>query len=303
MQRGSLPHVQGIDVEGNNEYAGWREHRDQNGFVYLSNPITGDRRWLWTRHHDPSTRRDYIYNVATGKRDWVTRANEHLCPRPTTAPQSSRAPASNGAPRGRGRGRGGRGRGAQRGGGRSGSRGGGAGANSAAARLVAAKKQCGPNEYPVRNPAGRLEIRNRATGAVRAIFTPVKGGPPVAALLIQRAYQALAVRRVGLVSELRALANEVANVDKLVAPGTKYDIAELQRISNDARGTRAVKADASTRLLQLGEVITQAMLKVDGFESHGFSIIRNHRKSSVNRLLALTDIVEKTRAKLNESGS
>lgn len=299
QQRGSLPHARGAPMQGNNQFSGWREHRDPNGFVYLSNPMTGERRWLWSRHHDPTTKRDYMYNVATGKRDWVTSTNEHLCPRPTTAPQSTRSqtrsPAGS-APRGSPRGGP---RAAPRGSSRGGPRAAAPDGNPVLIELAEARKQCGPDEFVVRNPtSGKLELRNRVTGVMRPFIMETKGGPPAAALLIQRAYRALAVRRVLLPAKLRALKDAVADINALVAPGTKYDLAELRRVASNSVAPLAKKTEAADRLLHLGEILTQAMLKLDGFESHGFDIIRNHRKRSVKRIISLTEAVEDARAKL-----
>lgn len=61
-------------------YSKWSQHRADNGLIYLSHPHTGDVKWLWSRHHDPSTSKDYLVNTVTGHRHWVTPKNEHLCP-------------------------------------------------------------------------------------------------------------------------------------------------------------------------------------------------------------------------------
>ncbi|PXF48639.1 hypothetical protein BWQ96_01491 [Gracilariopsis chorda] len=64
-------------------YSKWSQHRADNGLIYLSHPVTGEVKWLWSRHHDPKTETDYLVNTVTGDRQWVTTENEHLCPLPT----------------------------------------------------------------------------------------------------------------------------------------------------------------------------------------------------------------------------
>lgn len=66
-------------------YSHWAQHRAPNGLIYLSHPVTGEVKWLWSRHHDPKTSSDYLVNTITGDRQWVTKQNAHLCP---TRPQS-----------------------------------------------------------------------------------------------------------------------------------------------------------------------------------------------------------------------
>lgn len=61
-------------------YSKWAQHRADNGLIYLAHPVTGEVKWLWSRHHDPKTANDYLVNTVTGERTWVTKQNEHLCP-------------------------------------------------------------------------------------------------------------------------------------------------------------------------------------------------------------------------------
>lgn len=61
-------------------YSKWAQHRAENGRIYLAHPVTGEVKWLWSRHHDPKTKNDYLVNTITGKREWVTKDNAHLCP-------------------------------------------------------------------------------------------------------------------------------------------------------------------------------------------------------------------------------
>ena len=74
MQRQSFPNSAHIP------YTKWAQHRADNGRIYLAHPITGEVKWLWSRHHDPKTKNDYLVNTITGKREWVTKDNAHLCP-------------------------------------------------------------------------------------------------------------------------------------------------------------------------------------------------------------------------------
>lgn len=61
-------------------YSKWSQHRADNGLIYLAHPVTGEVKWLWSRHHDPKTDHDYLVNTITGQRQWVTKENEHFCP-------------------------------------------------------------------------------------------------------------------------------------------------------------------------------------------------------------------------------
>jgi len=262
----------------------WREHEDPSGRTYISNTSTGATRWLWSRHRDTKTNRDYIANFLTGERQWVTAQNQHLCPVPKGPPEST---ATASPPKQTRAGAGGR----------------KVGAKSATAKLAAsmaiARQKCGPNEEPIRNQiSGRIDIRNRVTGAIRTIFEPTPGGPPAAVLLLQRTYRMRAVHSTEIGDKLRALRTSLANVEAFVSSG-KYDLNQLCHIASTASTVDIVKRKkAAELLLQLGEVITQAMLKVDGIESQGNEVIRNVRKRCVKRLLKLTDMVEDAREKL-----
>ncbi|KAI0565108.1 BAG domain containing protein [Gracilaria domingensis] len=83
-------------------YSKWSQHRADNGLIYLSHPVTGEVKWLWSRHHDPKTSNDYLVNTVTSERQWVTKENEHLCPvsihNSTNQQQTTNStPASNGS--------------------------------------------------------------------------------------------------------------------------------------------------------------------------------------------------------------
>ena len=257
----------------------WRQHKDQHGRVYLSNPVTGETRWLWTRHRDNKKGLDYIANYITGEREWVTPANEHLCPKPKGPPVSGTRSATRSKTGGK------------------------VGAQSATAQLAAtmalARQQCGPNESPVRNPvSGRIDIRNNATGTIRTVVKRTPNTTSAALLLVQRTLRMIALRRIKITDKLHTLRNAVENVESFIAPGKKYDLASLRRIADSSSATPNERKAAAELLLQLGELVTQTMLKVDGIESHGFNVVKIHRKRSVKRLLELSDSIEEARSKL-----
>lgn len=61
-------------------YSQWTKMVSDNGLVYLAHPQTREVKWLWSRHWDPNSGKDYLVNTITGERAWVTKSNEHLCP-------------------------------------------------------------------------------------------------------------------------------------------------------------------------------------------------------------------------------
>lgn len=60
-----------------------------NGLVYLAHPRTGESKWLWSRHGDPMSGKDYLVNTISGERFWVTKSNEHLCPLRAPIPENA----------------------------------------------------------------------------------------------------------------------------------------------------------------------------------------------------------------------
>lgn len=168
--------------------------------------------------------------------------------------------------------------------------------------MLLAKQQCGPHEEPIRNSvSGRIDIRNKSTGAIRPLFSVTPGGAPAAATLIQRTSRlriAQSVYKTVLFNKLRTLRNAVSEVQNLVATGNKYDLDALSRVSETPQSSSTERTRAAELLLQINELVTQAMLKVDSVESQGNEIIRTHRRASVKRLLALTESIETARAKL-----
>uniref|UniRef100_A0A7S0ZFD6 WW domain-containing protein n=1 Tax=Timspurckia oligopyrenoides TaxID=708627 RepID=A0A7S0ZFD6_9RHOD len=51
--------------------AGWTEHHDSANRTYFYNKMTGETRWLWTRHLDPSSNREYMYNTLSGDKMYI----------------------------------------------------------------------------------------------------------------------------------------------------------------------------------------------------------------------------------------
>lgn len=266
-------------TNNNSGHVQWREHKDPHGRIYLSNPVTGETRWLWTRHRDNAKGLDYIANHITGEREWVTAANEHLCPKPKGPPVSGTRTSTRSMSGGK------------------------VGSKSATAQLAAAmalaRQQCRPNESPMRNPiSGRIDIRNNTTGAIRTIVNRTPSNTSTALILVQRTFRMIVLRRIKITDKLQTLRDAVQNVESFIAPGKKYDLASLRRVAESSSATSSERKVAAELLLQLGEVVTQAMLKVDGIESQGCDRVRMHRKRSVKRLLALSDLIEEARGKL-----
>lgn len=317
--------VRGAKMQAN--LSQWREHKTEKGQVYLSNPDTGEVKWLWTRHHDRRTGRDYLVNGVSGERVWATRENAHLCPRPAgarpqSAPVRGQTPSAGAAPRVGGAryreiARAGAGIGPDEvvmeevgtgkrfvsnrrtGQSRWLSAPASAGPSPRPHAVPAPQRQSvpggsqGPRRMPPPRPANGAGVNGRRLGAM-------SGNPNAAALLLQRAYRAFAVRRVRVIEKLTVLEQAVRDIDKLAAPGTKFDLVELRRVAGNKSANPEAKKAANDSLLQLGEVVTQAMLKVDGVESAGLSVIRNKRKKSVKKLLGLTENIEEMRAQLKK---
>lgn len=116
--------------------------------------------------------------------------------------------------------------------------------------------------------------------------------------MVQSASRAFVIRHAALYSKLNTLDNALNDILQLItASGTKYDMQHLSKIA-EGESSPEERRNAADRLLELGEQLTQTMLKVDGVESAGYTIVRNKRKKCVGKLLALTETVESMRAKL-----
>lgn len=167
--------------------------------------------------------------------------------------------------------------------------------------MAYARQQCRPNESPIRNPiSGRIDIRNNTTGAIRTIVSRTPRNNSDAILLVQRSIRMFVLHRANkkITEKLKTLPDAVENVESYIATGKKYDLASLRHITASNSSTRSDRKVAAELLLQLGEEVTETMLKVDGIESQGCDRVRMNRKRSVKRLLALSDLIEEARGKL-----
>lgn len=117
-----------------------------------------------------------------------------------------------------------------------------------------------------------------------------------AAMVIQRAFRANAVRKANVLGKLRFLTSVLYDVKRLTASG-KYDMNYLRGLVKRA-SSREEQQDGAQRLLELGEYLTQQMLKVDAVESAGNQLVRAKRKLNVKMILDLTDEVDALRKKL-----
>lgn len=75
-------------------YSQWTKITADNGLVYLAHPRTGESKWLWSRHWDPASGKDYLVNTISGERSWVTKSNQHLCPLKATVPSNVQSASS-----------------------------------------------------------------------------------------------------------------------------------------------------------------------------------------------------------------
>lgn len=372
-------------------YSKWSQHRAENGLIYLSHPVTGEVKWLWSRHHDPKTSNDYLVNTITGDRKWVTKQNEHLCPiKPlsgdSAATRSSQAhlapnatfPAAKGS--------------------NNSSQTQASNSNpvskpaSATYREIAAPKSMGltadevlmlvpetgrryvynkktkssrwlPSRPPDTIPseskprfgrdrnsgkssspfddgeiAAELKEKTRFTeskptmtssttssrasdsGSVHSLgqqrpvtshtqrttpsspyfkenaARPMPLSADEAAVYVQRAFRGNIVRSRNLLEKLRVLTNVVDDVKRLTGSG-KYDISYLRSLAN-RKSNMEERREGAKRLLELGEYLTQQMLKVDDVESSGNQLVRAKRKQSVKMILGLTDEVDALRKKV-----
>eukprot|EP00177_Eucheuma_denticulatum_P005422 GFKZ01009859.1.p1 GENE.GFKZ01009859.1~~GFKZ01009859.1.p1 ORF type:complete len:354 (-),score=43.06 GFKZ01009859.1:301-1362(-) len=338
-------------------YSRWAQHRAANGLIYLSHPITGEVKWLWSRHRDPKTSSDYLVNTITGDRQWVTQQNQHLCPtsnrastttsstktKPTATnpfsetpkpPPKVHIPAKPATT-----------------------------PPNAKYREIEAPKSLGltADEVLMVVPeTGRRYIYNRKTRSSRWLLdrppdqttgqdaagakmgVKATGGGPSgqssggfgaaggenkgrrggwqggragatgpgygtgragwgseeAVGAIQRVFRGVMERRVDVVGKLRLLQGVVEDVERVTGEG-KYDMSVLRRMgARDVRG--AERQEGRQRLLELGEYLTQKMLKLDDVESGGREVVRARRKKSVKLILGLTEEVDSLRRKLGK---
>ena len=98
--------------------------------------------------------------------------------------------------------------------------------------------------------------------------------------------------------KIQTLDRILQDVKNITSEG-KYDMTQLRQICNT--GGKEEKEEASKRLLELEEYLTQQTLKVDGVESDGNMDIRARRKDVVKTILTLTDEIEGLRRKVLQS--
>jgi hypothetical protein len=121
---------------------------------------------------------------------------------------------------------------------------------------------------------------------------------------LQRTLRGGAVRRLKILEKLRSLAVTMSEIDAITARGSLHDIDALCSIAlGKDGGDAAKKREANLRMLELGEFCTQRMLKADGVDSAGNSIVRQRRKKTVTRILAVIEQVDALRAKISDSQS
>lgn len=305
-------------------YSKWIQHRAHNGMIYLAHPHTGETKWLWSRYTDPKTSKDYLVNTVTGDRRWATSHNGHVCPAPSDAHSSpSQGPQSPDmssttnldvtstkptepqnpkiseerkeppykevpAPKSLG-----------------------LTADEVLMQVVATGKQYVYNKKTKRSrwlpdrlpdtPDGssrHSEGSNSQTNGYPTATRPVYTSDE-AAQVVQRAFRAKNVRNANILGKLRTLTDVLAEVRELTVSG-KYDMNQLRTIAVKSSGEEERK-DAAQRLLELGEYLTQQMLKVDAVESAGNQLVRGKRKLSVKVILSLTDEVDGLRKKLKRA--
>lgn len=92
------------------------------------------------------------------------------------------------------------------------------------------------------------------------------------------------------------LLNSLVEVVEQMTKSGKYKMSDLQQAVDKG----VDKDDTKQKLLQLGEFLTQQMLKVDDVESGGNIVVRAKRKQTINFIIALTEQVEQLNAKLKE---
>lgn len=118
-----------------------------------------------------------------------------------------------------------------------------------------------------------------------------------AALDIQRCLRAYIVRKADVAGKMALLNTILTEIEQLTGSG-KYEMNYLRKLV-DASFSKEERVDGAQRLLELGEYLTQKMLKVDLVESAGNQIVRAKRKQTVKMILSLTDEIDELRKQLN----
>lgn len=98
-------------------------------------------------------------------------------------------------------------------------------------------------------------------------------------------------------AKLKLLTSLVDVVEQMTTSG-KYKMSDLQQAVDDDSVDN--KEDTKQKLLQLGEFLTQQMLKVDDVESGGNPVVRAKRKQTINFIIAFIERVEQLNAKLKK---
>lgn len=134
-----------------------------------------------------------------------------------------------------------------------------------------------------------------------SIYPSPTKSPNAAALDIQSIFRAYLVRRSRIVEKLVILAKQNTEVINAVAPSSKHDISFLRAYVNATPDLKNCPPDftddaANQRLMELGEYLTQRMLKVDAVDAAGIDFLRLRRKETVKKILALTDEVDALRS-------
>lgn len=116
--------------------------------------------------------------------------------------------------------------------------------------------------------------------------------------MIQRSFRGAVVRRADVIGKLQAVNGVVENVCAMTSGG-RYDLTELRRLTKRHIGMEE-RQDGKKRLLELGEYLTQQMLKMDAVESGGNQLVRAKRKQSVKLILGLSEEVDTLRRALQD---
>lgn len=137
---------------------------------------------------------------------------------------------------------------------------------------------------------GRVEQTNHVTGATG---NEEAMGSDEAARILQKGFRGAWERSLGIDEKLKMLDSVLKDVNDMTKKG-KYELVALRRIA-DGEGDLA---EGLQRTLELGEYLTQKMLKLDDVESKGNELVRARRKRSVKLILGLSEEVDALRKKM-----
>uniref|UniRef100_A0A7S3ENH8 BAG domain-containing protein n=1 Tax=Rhodosorus marinus TaxID=101924 RepID=A0A7S3ENH8_9RHOD len=151
------------------------------------------------------------------------------------------------------------------------------------------------------NKEGRIYAYNSKTGKSRWLTAMPKSTKRKASASKAVARIAAVVRTYLINRQLLNFSEALIGIDEL---RKAYDIEKLSAAMDSLKTGSAnskERKEVQTKLIAMSEMITQALLKVDGVEAGNNHLIRHRRRKAVAKLLKYADETDELKTKLKET--